>query len=333
MKTIAVFFGGNSTEHDVSCITGVLTTNGIDKSKYKVIPVYIARTGEWYTGKTLNDVSLLKKPNVKTLDRVAFIGGDNALYRLKKGKVKKIDNVSAGVVCLHGVNGEDGALRGYLNMCGVAVVGADLAPSSVAMDKIYTKLVLKALGIKTLPYAIYDDDIPIENFEEKLGYPIIVKPVSQGSSIGVNKATDRKELIKSINKAKKFDDKILLEKCAEDFYEINCAVYSDEHGVNVSACEMPKTNNNFLTFEDKYLGGERLFPAPISEKISSKIQSIAKKIYTDMYFSGVIRVDFIVSGEVFVNEINSVPGSMAYYLFADTLTGLSEMLDELIERR
>ena len=142
MKTIAVFFGGNSTEHDVSCITGVLTTNGIDKSKYKVIPVYIARTGEWYTGKTLNDVSLLKKPNVKTLDRVAFIGGDNALYRLKKGKVKKIDNVSAGVVCLHGVNGEDGALRGYLNMCGVAVVGADLAPSSVAMDKIYTKLTI-----------------------------------------------------------------------------------------------------------------------------------------------------------------------------------------------
>ncbi len=330
MKNILVFFGGKSTEHDVSCITGVLTVNGVDKTKYNAIPIYVSREGVWYTGEKLKDVTAYKNLEEKGLIKVCVKGGDNKLYAIKKNKIKEICVVSASINCMHGVCGEDGALKGIMDSCEIPLVGASLAPSSVAMDKVYTKYVLNGLKVKTLPYCVYNGDV--DKIEEKFTYPVMVKPSSQGSSIGVNKASNRKELEKSISKAKKFDDKILIERCAQNFYEINCAVYRGTDGIVVSECEMPKTDNNFLTFEDKYMGGTRLFPAPISNALKNKIQSIAIKIYKEMYFSGVIRIDFIVEkGEVYVNEINTVPGSMAYYLFSETLKGFSEMLTSMIE--
>ena len=331
MKNILVFFGGKSTEHDVSCITGVLTVNGVDKSKYNAIPIYVSRKGSWFTGEKLKDVTAYKDLDEKALTHVTIKSGENKLYALKRNKLKELAVISGAINCMHGACGEDGALKGVMDFLGVPVVGSPIAPSSVAMDKVYTKYLLNGLKIKTLPYMVFDGNI--DKIEEKFTYPVMVKPSSQGSSIGVNKAKDRKELEKSINKAKKFDDKVLIERCALNFYEINCAVYRGVDGIVVSECEMPKTDNNFLTFEDKYMGGTRLFPAPISNALREKIQSIALKIYEKMYFSGVIRIDFIVEkGEVYVNEINTVPGSMAYYLFSETLKGFSDMLTSMIEK-
>ena len=332
MKSIAVFFGGQSTEHDVSCITGTLTVNAVDYCKYSVIPVYVSRDGEWYTGEVLKDIAFYKSPDLKKLTRVTIIGGDNALYAVKRGKLKKIDNIACAINCMHGERGEDGALYGVLSLSGIAVVGSGITASGIAIDKIATKQALFGIKVKTLPFVVADSENAFKKAEKTLGYPMIVKPVTQGSSIGVNKVMDRKQLEKSVLKAKKFDDRVMIEKCAQNFFEINVGVYRGEKGVNVSLCEMPKTENGFLTFEDKYVAGEREFPAPISDILSDKIRKTAKKIYEELNFSGVIRIDFIVSGgEIFVNEINSVPGSMAYYLFYENLKGYTYMLSDMID--
>lgn len=331
MKQILVFFGGQSPEHDISCITGVMTVNSVDKKKFSAIPVYVSHDGLWFTGNELLDISSFKNLNYKKLKRVCITGGDNVLYEIKKNKLKKLQSISCAINCMHGAKGEDGALKGLLDMSGIPIVGSDLLPASLSMDKGSTKIFLKGLGIKTLPYALYDESVSLEETVKKLSFPIMVKPCKLGSSIGINKVFNMTELEKSIEKALKFDDKILLEKCASSKLEINCGAYMSKTGVTVSECEMPSTKNKFLTFEDKYVGGGRVFPAPISQKLSDKIKAITKKIYLALGFSGVIRVDFLIdNGIPYVNEINSVPGSLAYYLFTPTFKEFSLVLTEMI---
>ena len=332
MKNILVFFGGQSPEHDVSILTGVMTVNSVDKQKFTPLPVYVDRDGAWYTGDQLKDVANFKKLDFKKLKKVFILAGENALFTVKGKKIKKICQVACAINCIHGVKGEDGSLKGLLDMSEIPVVGSPMLASSVAMDKIATKIFLKGLNIKCLPYVVLDKDTNLDEVVKKLGYPIMVKPANLGSSIGVNKAMDRAELEKSILKAKKFDDKIILEKCAGGKLEINAAAYRGKEGVVVSECEMPATENKFLTFEDKYVSGERVFPAPISKKLSDKIREVTKKIYTSLWFSGAIRVDFLITdGTAYVNEINSVPGSMAYYLFTNTFSGFTDILTDMIE--
>lgn len=331
MKTILVFFGGQSPEHDVSILTGVMTVNTVDKEKFDAVPVYVDRNGEWFTGEPLKNPDFYQHLDKKKLKRVCILSGDNALYAVKGKKIRKLCVVACAVNCMHGVKGEDGALKGLLDLSEIPLVGSPMLASAAAMDKVATKIFLKGMNVKTLPYEVYDNATNLDAVVLNLGYPIMVKPANLGSSIGVNKASNRSELERSINKAKKFDDKILLEKCAKGKLEINVAVYRGEKGIVVSECEMPATQNKFLTFEDKYVSGERVFPAPISKKLSDRIKKIAEKVYTSLWFSGVIRIDFLVSeGTPYVNEINSVPGSMAYYLFSDTFSGFKEMLTDMI---
>ncbi len=331
MKTILVFFGGQSPEHDISILTGVMTVNTVDKQNFEAVPVYIDRKGEWFTGENLKNPDFYKRLDKRKLKRVIILSGDNSLYLLKGKKIKKACAVACAINCLHGVKGEDGALKGLLDLSDIPLVGSPMLASAAAMDKVATKIFLKGINVKTLPYEVYNDDTDLDKVALNLGYPVMVKPANLGSSIGVNKAANKAEFIKSVNKAKKFDYKIILEKCAKGKLEINVAVYKGQNGVVVSECEMPSTQNKFLTFEDKYVSGERIFPAPISKKLSDKIKTIAEKVYTSLWFSGVIRIDFLVSeGVPYVNEINSVPGSMAYYLFSDTFSGFKDMLTDMI---
>ena len=331
MKNILVFFGGQSTEHDISVLTGVMTAGSLDKEKYGVYPVYVARDGGWYYGEELFDVGWYG--DIKRLPaKVTMLGGDNALYKVGRGgRLKPVCKAACIINCMHGERGEDGCLAAVAEMCAVPLVGSPLAASSVALDKIASKVFLKGLGIKTLPFLEIKENTDLGEAEEKLGYPVMVKPARQGSSVGVNKAETRAELERSVNKAKKFDEKVLVEKFAAGKLEINAAAYRAGGKIVVSECEMPATENRFLTFEDKYIKGERLFPAPISKKLSDKIKALTARIYEGLDCSGVIRVDYLLSGgALYVNEINSVPGSMAYYLFCDTFAEFSRMLDELI---
>lgn len=338
MKNIAVFFGGQSVEHDVSIITGVMTANCIDKEKFSVYPIYVDRSGKWFTGEALLDLDGYKNLQVKNLIPVALTGGDNTLYRIKKNKLKELCKIYVAVNCMHGGAGEDGSLCGLLSFCNIPVCSAGVLSSAVAMDKNITKLVMKSAGIKCLKSYAVDSQSDCKKIADKLGFPLIVKPNLLGSSVGVGRADDLDGLKRCVKYALGFDKTAVIEPCLENFIEINCAIYRDKDGIlRVSECERPVGRSEILTFSDKYEGGKRIFPADVSKNISDKIKQTTKKVYELLDFSGVIRIDyFVLDGEIYLNEINSVPGSLAYYLFGDTLKSFKQMLTELImasERR
>ncbi|MBR2448525.1 MAG: ATP-grasp domain-containing protein [Clostridia bacterium] len=332
MKTVAVFFGGQSVEHEISIITGVMTANSLDKNKYKVLPVYVSTDGKWYSGERLLDLDGYKSFDFKKLDNVTLICGGNALYSIKKNKLKKIADVAVAINCMHGERGEDGSLAGLLNMCKIALASPPMMPSSISIDKAFTKTVLKSLKIKTLSgvtVSALDELEQLSTFK----FPVIVKPNRLGSSIGVSKVDEQDGLSGAVSYALKFGNKALIEPCLENFIEINCAAYeSGDKGIIVSKCERPVGKEEVLSFGDKYESGKRVFPADIDKKYSDKIKNATEKIYRELGFKGVIRIDYFISGgEVYLNEINTVPGSLAYYLFSDTLKGFTAMLNQLIE--
>ncbi len=332
MKNIAVFFGGQSVEHDISVITGVMTINCIDKDKFSVLPIYITNDGEWRTGESLFDIDEFKDIDLKKLKKVTIIGGDNALYQVKGKKLKQIDKIYCAINCLHGRRGEDGALAGLLSMSNIPLASPNMLSSSVSMDKSFTKLILKAINVKTLKSVTVTSKAQVNEVLKKLDFPVLVKPTFLGSSIGITKAEDKETLIYGIQNALKYGESAIIEPFLSSVTEINCAVYRDDKGIiNLSECEKPISRADILSFKDKYQEGKREFPANIEIKYSKKIKETAKKIYEWLGFDGVIRIDFFIyDGEVLVNEINSVPGSLSYYLFGDTKKSFMNMLTSLI---
>ena len=331
MKSVVVFFGGRSVEHDISLITGVMSVNSIEKDKFNAIPILVDKDGKWYTGESLLDLDNYKNLDFNKLKRVTFINGDNTLYQVKGKKLLPIENVFMAINCMHGENGEDGSLVGLLKMSGVAYCSPDMLASSISIDKNFTKIVMKGLNIPTVKGVLIKNFDEIDGVIQKLGFPMIVKPNLLGSSIGVRRADDKNELIDAINYALRYGESAIVEQCLENLTEINCAVYRNGQEIVVSECEKPIMKGEFLTFNDKYKSGKRVFPADIDKEYSDKIKSITKKVYQCLNFNGVIRIDYFLCGDkVYLNEINSVPGSLAYYLFGDTLKSFSKMLTALI---
>lgn len=332
MKNIAVFFGGTTVEHDVSVITGVLTLNSLSATKYNSVPVYIHTDGLWYTGESLKDLDDYANLNIKKLQQVTVVAGKDFLYAVIKGKkLKSICNLSAAINCLHGERGEDGCLAGLLAMCAIPLASPSILPSAISIDKCFTKTVMKGLKIKTLPYVTLTPNDDIKKVTEKFNFPIIIKPAYLGSSVGIHTAENKNELASGVADAFRFGEKVIIEPKISDYKEINCACYFDGRKVIVSECEQPIGKGDYLSFEDKYTQGKRVFPADISKDLSDRIKTITEKVYLALNFNGVIRIDYFVKGEeVLLNEINSVPGSLAFYLFSDTLKGFSEMLDKMI---
>lgn len=332
MKNILVFFGGCSVEHDVSVITGVLTLNSLDKTIYCAIPIYVDYDGRWYTGEKLFDLDEYKNLQLKSLERVATFAGDNNLYAIKKLKAKSKGAISCAINCMHGERGENGSLSGLLAMSNIPLVSPDILASSISMDKSASKIFLAGLKIPALPFLTVSSAREVEEIKLPFSFPIISKPNDGGSSIGIKKAIDKKELISAVSYSLRYSDKAILEPMLTDFIEINCAGYKNKKGhVIVSPCEKPIGAEDILSFSDKYIKGKREFPAKIDVEISKEIQEYTKKIYNALNFKGTVRIDFFVKGkEVFVNEINSVPGSLAYYLFCNNLKEFSALLSELI---
>lgn len=342
LRNVLVFFGGKSCEHDVSVITGVLTVNSIDKGTYNAIPVYVDKNGEWYTAEDLKDIEWFKNKTVKNLTKVTLISGSDTLYSVHKNKIKPIAKISVAINCIHGLNGEDGVLSGYLKMCNIPFASPDLFASSLSMDKDYTKVFLSGIGVDKLPCVrlfkesyYQKKDFTVKMIEKKFSYPVIVKPCNLGSSIGISVAKSSDELLKSLDIAFSYDEKVIVEKAIVGFREINCAVYKSGDKIIVSECEEPITANEILSFNDKYLGSKsevgKKFPADIPKELSKKIKAITEKVYRKGDFTGVIRIDYLVSdSKIYLNEINSVPGSLAYYLFCDSVKDFSNMLTELL---
>lgn len=359
MKTkVAVFFGGRSVEHEISVISALQAINAFDREKYDVVPVYISKQGKWFTGDALleianyKDLAKLEEKVEEVYMKPIF--GDYKLYRanLKGGLFSKKDPVIADLhiafPVLHGSHGEDGMFQGILETIGIPFVGCDTLSSANGMDKITMKMILRESGIPVVDYVWFTDREWLSNreetdkkVEEELGYPVIVKPANLGSSVGISKASDRKSLDAAIENAIRFSSRIIVEHMIEDMMEINCSVVGDADQRQSSVCEEPIKHKDFLTYDEKYGGGgkagmqssQKKIPADIPAETSSKIQRMAADTFRVLACNGVSRIDVMIdksTGDIFVNEINTIPGSLSYYLWEETGISFPELIDQLI---
>ena len=340
MKNVIVIFGGESPEHDISIITGVMALNAIDRNLYTPIPIFVDKKGEWFTSTELFDLSFYKKIDYKKLIKVALLPPSDNLFSIKNSKIKSFAKIYSAVNCMHGGEGEKGGVGAIFKQCKIPCASSGLFPSSLAMDKEFTKIALQGIGVDFLPYVrikretfYLRREYALKFIGKKLGYPVIVKPANLGSSIGIEVATDEGQIERGLERAFLFDEKVVVEKFLQGAKEINCAVYKKGGERVVSECEEPTTSKEFLTFEDKYqTPSVKKFPAEIPEQLSSKIKEITSTVYKKFGFSGVVRMDYLIrENQIFLNEINSIPGSLSYYLFCKTPSDFSQMLTDLIE--
>jgi D-alanine-D-alanine ligase len=359
MKRVGVIIGGKSVEHEVSIITGLQIFENIDKNKYDPLIIYIDKTGRWFIGEALSNIETYKTKKFSDLTEVIpWKGPANknvlCLYPnpdVKQGFLaKKREKVEVDVVipATHGTNVEDGVLQGVLETCGVPYGFSDVKSSALGMDKVLMKKVFKAEKLPVLPYVwFYRSQYDSEKEQcliasEGIGYPLIVKPSNLGSSIGIGKARNRDELEYTIEVAFHYDRKIIIEKCLEHPREINCSVLGYENSLRASLCEEPVGWQEYLKFEDKYMnkqGGKnekgtdkRIIPANISDSISDKIKSLAIEAFKSIDAKGVARIDFLLDGdEIYVNEINTIPGSASFYLWEPSGIKFKDLIDSLID--
>lgn len=340
MKNIIVLFGGKSAEHDISLITANLVLNAIDEEKYKVYPIYIDKENHWFYSK--NFKNNINKNFEKT--EIFLKMGEQTLFKKTAFGLKKLVKVDCAILCNHGLNGEDGTIQSVLELCSIPYSSPSPLSSAICMDKVVMKFLLEKFEFNVCPYVYFNKNEFENNKEEifekinsKLGFPVIVKPANLGSSIGISIAKNFEELEKSVDVAVCFDNKILVEKALINFQEINCACIGHKNEVIISSLEEPISYKDFLTFDEKYISknksnSKRVYPAKISDTIKQEIQQTSKEIFEKFDLSGVVRIDFMVCDYiVYVNEINTIPGSLAYYLFEKENLSFGDVIDKLID--
>ena len=326
MKTIAVFFGGKSTEHDISILSANLVINVL-KTDYDIVPVYITKNNDFYTGK-MDNISVFKNFNPKKFKRITFV--KNNIFLLKNKRSKFFKKIDVAIPVLHGKNGEDGAIQGFFRLNDIPFAESDILGSGLTLNKIYTKIILEKSGIPFVDYEVIDKykDYNANSIIERLGFPLIVKPANLGSSIGISKADNIDEFDKAVELGFMFDSKLIIEKCLTDFKEYNISLLRVGDKIESSLIEQPLSKHEILTFVDKYKTKtgkgmesiDRIFPAEISSELASEITLYGIKAYEDFGLNGVVRIDFLYNGKLYLNEVNSIPGSMAYYLWKDKYT-------------
>ena len=358
MKTrVAVLFGGKSVEHEVSVISGIQAILSMDTDKYDVIPVYLTKENEMYIGEEIGKIESYKDIGalLQKSRRVIMVrdGGKVQLipYPLKKfGKNTPLD-IDVAFPIVHGTNVEDGALQGYLKTLGIPFVGCDVTASAIGMDKFVMKTVLKEVGVPVLDAKVYtlsdyaEMDALLDSVEQSIGYPVIVKPVNLGSSVGISVAKNRVELANSVDDAFRYATKILVEHAITKLREINCSVLGDENEAIASECEEPLHSQDILSYEDKYVsnakgGGSkgmasvsRVIPAKLTPEKREEVRELAVRAFKALGCSGISRIDFMIDeedGKLYFNEINTIPGSLAFYLWEPVGVPYKELLDRMI---
>ena len=360
MKTnVAVFYGCRSVEHEVSIISAVQAMMAMNKEKYEITPVYVTKDGEMYTGECLftieeyrNLPALLKK-----CKKVDFCreNGQVVMKTAEKGLFSKPKQTVIDVAfpVVHGTNCEDGTIEGFFEFLGLPYVGCDVLSSAVSMDKAVFKDVLKNAGLPVLDCVTFrarrymtEKQAVTKEICDKIGFPLIVKPVNLGSSVGISKVKTQEELDEALTLAFSFADKVLCERAVTAIREINCSVLGDADNCEASVCEEPFMNDEILSYEDKYMsnakGGQskgmaslgRKIPADIDEETNNKIRTLACDIFKVLGCNGVVRIDFIIDtaeNKIYANEINSIPGSLSFYLWDATGLKYPDLCDRLID--
>ena len=364
---VGVIFGGESAEHEVSIISAIQAINKMNEEKYDIIPIYITKDRQWYTGAMLKDIdsyqdlSLIKKyaTNVVLVEK-----NNRFILQKKKGLFKReVAEIDIAFPIVHGTNVEDGVLQGYLQTIGIPFVGPNTYAGVVGQDKVFMKAIFEKEDLPLSKYVwFYDSEYKTDKDEvlkkiSKLKYPLIVKPATTGSSIGISYAEDEAKLCEAIDDAINYDTKILVEEVVENLKEVNISVLGNYEHQKLSVIEEVNGHNKFLTYEDKYIDGgktkakfgvksvpsckgskgmlsaSRKIPADLSDKLKEEVETVAKKAFKALGSSGCCRIDFLIDSKknkVYVNEINSIPGSLAFYLWEPLGKDYTELLDDMI---
>lgn len=354
---VAVIFGGRSVEHEVSILSAQQALAALDQTKYRPVPVYISKTGKWYGGDVLLDVKAFRDiPALLEKAVPVYFShdyGDQMLYQRHGGGLfsRKPEGIRIDVALpvVHGTTVEDGCLQGFLETCGIPYACPGVLGSAVGMDKIMMKAVLREAGLPVVDYHAFTAGDWVEHREqvlakiqERLTFPMIVKPANLGSSIGISRVDDMESLIDKIELALSFSLRILVEQAVDPLREINCAALGLPGDVDISVCEEPLNGKDILSFADKYLasdaakgmsGAKRRIPAELDEETTALIQSYTARAFSVLDCRGVCRVDFLLdpkAKKVYVNELNTIPGSLSFYLFEPSGISFEQMLDKMI---
>lgn len=351
---LGVIFGGESVEHEVSIISAVQAMKHLDEEKYEIIPIYIGKDREWYTGKLLKDIDIFSDIDLmkKYATNVVLTNKGDKFVLIKKNGIKRIiDYVDLVLPIVHGTNVEDGTLQGFLELLGIPYVGSNLYSAAVGQDKVFQKQIFESSGLPVTKYTWFFDSEYKEDEEsilkkiKSIGYPVMVKPARLGSSVGISKVHNEKEIRGAIEEAIKYDEKILVEKVVENLVEVNCSVLGNYEYQESSLLEEVMGVDEFLSYRDKYLGGSkktsskgitatnRVLPARLDEKMTSEIREISKEAFKVLNACGVIRIDYLIdkkSKKVYINETNTIPGSLSFYLWEATNKPYKVLLDDMI---
>ena len=362
-----VFFGGASVEHEVSVITAMQAIGAMDENKYQVIPVYVSKAGEFYTGdhlKQLESYRDIPAALARAQKVVMMKQKDQTVLVLEKQKPfgsSVVATLDVALPIFHGTGGEDGTMQAHFERLELPYTGPDVCASAIGMDKWAMKALFNIAGVPCLPgvktgrSAYYTDpDAAMDAIEQKIGYPVIVKPYNLGSSVGIGKARNRQALEEALEEAFRYAEYALCERAIEKLREINCSVLGDGEEARASVCEEPLNATDFLTYADKYQSGggskgskgaksgggsegmsslARKVPADLDEATADTIRRMCVDAFHAVDAAGVCRVDCMIdgdSGEIFVNEINTIPGSLSFYLWEATGLSFTALMDELV---
>ncbi len=368
MRKVAVLFGGKSCENEISVLTGVFVLNLIDREKFIPVPVYIHTDGGMYTSPKMTDLNIFKKCDFSSFERIFFDGGTMYVFNGAKTKAKNKGKINAALNCCHGGLGEGGGVSALMQMNEIPLASPELTASGMFMDKTLTKLVAKALNIPAVEYIrVGETDYArrgkflLKNIETRLKYPVVVKPAHLGSSIGISVAETEAEAKAAVDAAFLLDDRVIIERFLKNKRDINCAAYSLGGEIFVSEPEEAACGEKIYSFADKYLKAHPRISqrntektadsaaielsdgdfsgrksagvsAPISDETREKIRSYTRTLYKRMNLKGIVRMDFLLSeGELYLGEVNTVPGSLAYYLFCERVSDAKNLFTDLIE--
>ena len=363
---VGVFFGGKSTEHEISCISANQAIHALDSDKYDVLPIYISKDNEFYIGDELFDLanhsSFISNPSSVLEKVMIYKDGNNVKVRPMKGMFKKERTIDVAFPIVHGTNVEDGSLAGFLQMLDIPYTSCDVLGGAVGQDKTVMKDIFKAEGIPMVDYfVVYNADFE-DAYEDyfkkakKIGFPLIAKPANLGSSIGIEVIKTEEEFEEKISECLKYDFKVVVEKMIANLKEVNISIIGGDEKAKCSAIE--EVTNGFLDFDKKYQPGSgskgakkgvkvpaakgaskgmastvRKVPAELKEGQKEEIEKIALKVFRALNSFGCVRIDFMIDNDtdkVYCNEINTIPGSLAFYLWKEEGVDFSQECDELI---
>ena len=364
MIKVGVMFGGCSVEHEVSIISAVQAMKHLDKSKYEYVPIYIDKNRKMYTGAFLDDIEIYK--DMDNLKRYAknitmYVKDNKIVLQNLKGLKKIVNEIDIVLPVVHGTNVEDGTLQGYLETLGIPYVGSNVYSAAVGQDKVFMKQIFEAGGLSVPKYTWFfssdyiNDPDSIKKKIAKIGFPVIIKPARLGSSVGIEFAYKKEELDDAINEAIKYDNKIVVEEVIQNLEEVNASSLGTYSHYEISELESVMGTTSFLSYEDKYIGGgktklkggakinkapskgmasaNRQIPAKVSKNVRKQIIQMTSDASRLLNTSGVVRIDFLVDKKeekVYINEVNTIPGSLAFYLWEAKGMKYSELLDNMI---